>query len=347
MRHSSQYFIIFMFLWLGALTACFAETPAQYDTALAGVQAMLLRQSALLQHRPANARDLMPVVAQAQGMLNSIQAVQMPGQAMQPVNNTSLLLSLQQASGESNSQARAAAYRSAAGQIATLRADLTASFKTAPASDPHSPATTLRQVLARAEFASDPLPPPSALDRLLAWIERHLPRRHKAGPPPHISILFIKIVTGLLAAGALALLVPGLVRYLRQQSRDAKPVVQNDEEAQLLDARDADSLRALAERQAALREWRSAFRLMYLASLAMLDREASIPYDRSKTNWEYLRALRSTGHADLYVSMLPFTQEFDRVWYGVAPASRQDYEFAVAQFEALRPAAPVSAASAG
>jgi hypothetical protein len=58
--------------------------------------------------------------------------------------------------------------------------------------------------------------------------------------------------------------------------------------------------------------------------------------NRSKTNWEYLRALRLGSYNRLYEALLPLTRDFDRIWYGFAVATADDYERSLQQYEKIR-----------
>ncbi len=195
---------------------------------------------------------------------------------------------------------------------------------------------------------SDPLPPPSLWERFSDWLERLFARHHPAaGPAPSISPAFIRTLLILVATGAFALLVAVLVQYLRQRARPQGALALSEEEEALVEARDADSLRALAEEQRRQGEWRRAFRLIYLASLVSLDTHGTLRFDRSKTNWEYLRSLRAGGQGETYTSLLPFTREFDRIWYGGAQAGENDYAYASAQYEALTHSQKIIPAPAG
>ena len=317
--------------------------PQAYDAALAGAQQALLRESARLQHAPPRTVDSVPPEAVARLRLDTFHAVQAPGQAPQPVNNTVLLQQIHSASLLRDARARGAAYAQAAQQIAALRRAL-AEAPRAAGSVVTGAEAQARAMLGRAEFASDPLPPPSLFDRFMRWLSRlFTPKRASAGPAPSINPQFVKGLLLVLGAGALAVLVAMLAQWLRQRPRRTALAL-DETEAALVEARDADSLRALAEQQARQGAWRRAFRLTYLATLVMLDTNGTLRFDRSKTNWEYLRALRAAGRGDIYQSMTPFTREFDRVWYGVAQATADDYAYAAAQFDALRASSPSAGA---
>lgn len=323
-------------------------TTSAYAHALIAVQSALVRQSALLRHAAPAERDAVPIETLAHRSLDKFTLVAGPNGAVQPVNNFGLMHTLHRVAALPSAQAREAGYAQAAAQIGELRVELSGGGASAA---PGSPQATARAVLGRAEFDSDPLPPPSLWDRFMAWLGR-LFSRHRApsGPSPSISPVFIKTLLIIVAAGAFALLVAVLVQYLRQRVRPASSLALTEQEEALVEARDADSLRALAEEQARQGEWRRAFRLTYLATLVALDTHGTLRFDRSKTNWEYLRALRGAGQTETYAALLPLTREFDRIWYGGEGASADDYAHAVAQYQTLTqpaaaPAAPAPASA--
>ena len=218
------------------------------------------------------------------------------------------------------------------------------------------PVQAAHAILARPEYGSDPFPPPPLSDRIAAWLDQqfqkiHWPHAPQVNAPninpPSVSPSFIKGLLVLLAAGAVAVLIAVLVQVLSRRQARARTIPLLDEtEAALVEARDTDSLLALADRQAQAGDHRRAFRLIYVATLVALDTGGVLRFDRSKTNWEYLRALRAAGRDDVYQAMMPLTREFDRIWYGFAPTGPSEYARAVAQYKALQ-AADMQAAPAG
>ncbi len=314
------------------LTPAHATTPAQYDAALAQVQGALTAQAATL--RAGKPAATAPAVVARRALWFS--SLTRPGGMVQPVNNALLLQSLDAAGRLHDPRRRASADDSLAGQIGALRAELTAP---APAEAGMRPVQTARAILSGPAFSADPLPPPSLWDRFTAWLDKwiadHTPHR-KAGPEPNINPNFIKGLVVVLGIAAFAALVYVLMQMLGRRVARAQPLALDETEAALVDARDTDSLRALAEQQAAQGEFRRAFRLLYLAMLVALDTAQVLRFDRSKTNWEYLRALRAAGQSAVYAQMTPLTRDFDRIWYGFAPADAADYARARAQFDAVR-----------
>ncbi|HZT41710.1 MAG TPA: DUF4129 domain-containing protein [Chthonomonadaceae bacterium] len=81
-----------------------------------------------------------------------------------------------------------------------------------------------------------------------------------------------------------------------------------------------------AQRYAAEGDYRRAFRAVFLAILAHLNRAGAIEYDRSRTNGDYLRMLRGKGLRALYDALRPLTVEFDIRWYGNRATAEEDYQ---------------------
>ncbi len=325
-----------------------AATPAQYDQALSQVQSAIAAQVGALHsggslptaQRPANvaARALAPIIN-----------VERPGHPAQPVNERLLLAALTAVDRPTPAPARLSQLQALNDQIVALRHDLQA-----PAPEHgsrvagQSAVAAAHEVLSENLYESDPLPPPGLLDRFVNWLERILSRlfrpRHAPTAPPPINPVFIKGLLIALLAGAFAVLVAVLVQWLRRRLPRAQPLALDETEAALVEARDTDSLRALAEQKASQGDYRLALRFIYLALLVALDTDGVLRFDRSKTNWEYLRALRASGRADVYETMAPLTRDFDRIWYGFAATDSGDYARALAQYDALR---AVSNAPAG
>ena len=323
-----------------------AATVQEYDHALAQVQASLADRIPALEAHEIPAGSPPPFVARR--VLMPIRRVGLPGGPTRPVHNALLLQALTDAD-RRHDIARMQALEQ---QIATLRASL--SSGPGPEISGPDPVQTAHLVLAGPEYGSDPFPPPPLSERIADWLSAQLRKIHWPNAPqvnapninaPNISPSFIKGLLILLAAAAVAILVAVLVQALSRRQVRARPLPLLDEtEAALVEARDTDSLLALAERQAQGGDYRRAFRLIYVATLVALDTGGVLRFDRSKTNWEYLRALRAMGRDDVYQSMMPLTREFDRLWYGFAPAGPGEYARALGQYRALQsapPAAPV------
>ena len=327
-----------------------AATVQEYDHALAQVQASLSNRIPELQAHEVPSGPPPPFIARR--VLMPIRSVRLPGGLSQPVFNGLLL----QALADADRKGDIGKLRALEQQIATLRTALSVSrmgARTIGAAE-RSPVAVAHAVLASTEFGSDPFPPPPLSERIAHWIDAQLQKIHWPHSPnvnapninaPTISPAFIKGLLVLLAAGAIAVLIAVLVQALsRRQARARAAPLLDETEAALVEARDTDSLLALAERQAQSGDFRRAFRLIYVATLVALDTGGVLRFDRSKTNWEYLRALRAAGRDDVYQAMMPLTREFDRIWYGLAPAGPGEYARAVARYQELHTAPQTVAA---
>ena len=335
--------IVLLMLTMGK---SWAATPQEYDRALGQVQAALTRQSQALGAQVISSGPSPSLVAQ-QALL-PIHAVGAAGQAPVLVNTSPLVAAIGTAEGLKDIDRKLSALEAVSRQIALLRQTI---VRTPLQTDPAAMAASARTVLARPEFASDPPPPPSIADKLAAWLDK-LFRRRSSPQAPNMPNANPKVILGILiavAAAAFVVLVAVLVQAIGRREARAKPLALDEEEAALVEARDNDSLLALAEQSAKTGDYRRAFRLVYLASLVALDTNGVLRFDRSKTNWEYLRLLRAAGRSDVYAALTPLTREFDQVWYGFAPADASQYARALAQYHALQSVpsqpAPMGAAS--
>ncbi|MHB9038924.1 MAG: DUF4129 domain-containing protein [Armatimonadota bacterium] len=101
---------------------------------------------------------------------------------------------------------------------------------------------------------------------------------------------------------------------------------------------DLPSARPLISEAAKLAEsgdYRAAFRCVYLASLSHLDEIGVLRFERSRTNWEYLRELDRGGQDALREQLRPLTIDFDRKFYGREECERADYLRALAVYESI------------
>ncbi|MEX1157933.1 MAG: DUF4129 domain-containing protein, partial [Thermomicrobiales bacterium] len=83
--------------------------------------------------------------------------------------------------------------------------------------------------------------------------------------------------------------------------------------------------RAEAERLFAAGEYRAALRLLYLATLIRWEEAGRLRFDRSLTNREVVARVSRQGDAGLLEQLSPLVDRFDRVWYGGAPCTSDDY----------------------
>ena len=324
--------LFFSCLLLCLIGTARAETPDEYSRALASVQASLRTQAQAISAEEVPTGDAASLVAKR--VLGPIHSVSAPGQPPRLVRMSSLISSIATAEALKDSDEKVDALDVLDTQIQLLRDSLGAA---ASQVNPATVRQSVRETLARTEFAADPPPPPSFTEKIAAWIDRQLARRQPAATPnvPNFNPDIIYWMLIVVLAAAFAILVAVLVQAISRRETRAKPLELDAAEVTLMEARDNDSLLALAEQQAKAGDYRRAFRLVYLAALVALDTGGVLRFDRSKTNWEYLRALRAAGRGDIYSALTPLTREFDQVWYGLGVADAGRYARARAQYDAL------------
>ncbi|MFO7679719.1 MAG: DUF4129 domain-containing protein [Chloroflexota bacterium] len=81
---------------------------------------------------------------------------------------------------------------------------------------------------------------------------------------------------------------------------------------------------AQAQRFSESGDQRTAVRYLYLASLLHMEEHGLLRYDRSRTNQEYLRLVRS--QPELAATLRDVVAIFDRVWYGYQPIDETTFE---------------------
>lgn len=82
-------------------------------------------------------------------------------------------------------------------------------------------------------------------------------------------------------------------------------------------------------------DYRGAFRCAYLASISYLDEKKALRFERSRTNWEYLRELKSGGYELPFTELCPLTLAFDRKFYGREGCTYEDYTSALNAFKRI------------
>lgn len=90
-----------------------------------------------------------------------------------------------------------------------------------------------------------------------------------------------------------------------------------------------------AAQLAATGNYRAAFRCAYLASISHLDEIGALRFERSRTNWEYLRDLKLGGFEGPHNKLQPLTLDFDRVFYGRDNCDNREYEKALSAYESI------------
>lgn len=192
----------------------------------------------------------------------------------------------------------------------------------------------IRTILARREF----VPAHETLtDKVVRWIGRKIGRMFAwladkiglAGGSTQWIAVVISIVVVVFFLWLLARVVARLV------PRGMGGSGEREEDAHAGPGSPKQALEEAAK-LAAAGDFRSAVRLVYLAALLRLDERYLIRFDRTGTNWEYLRAI--SGHRQFHGALQPVTLTFDRKWYGHEPASESDYGAFVDAYQAVESA---------
>ena len=342
---------------------CHAEgktvSAAEYARALAVVESKLDASAASVDKDEDIAYEMPGDTAKRE--LRTISAVRQEDGSIQRVDTAGLTTSILAADNAKTANDQSAGYKGCSRRLALIRGEVLASAHL-PGDDGSQQGgepmkstksrNLARQILSGPDFASDPVPPPSWLERKTAewgksfdnWFNKlfNRPARNTNFAPINPNILWGILWT---LVGALFILVVWLiVGLIGRRQRRVKPLSLSDSEEALVEARDKDTLMSVAERHAKAGDYRAAFRLVYLATLISLDTDGVLRFDRSKTNWEYVRQLRNAGRSDVYDVLAPLTRDFDRIWYGLSPTSPDVYRNAVLVYEKLT--APAEKASA-
>lgn len=332
--------LVLIYLLLLGLAArpSHAVPAAAYDQALAKVESALISQAQAIRAGQVPPGESAVLVAQRE--LGPIHSVETINGLPQLVDTGRLIDAVRMADAAHGSEAKAPAFEALKRQISTLRDALGLSGERGNHSNLPNAVRSARAVLSSDEFASDPPPPPSVAERAAEWLDRWISRlfSHPSPTTPPMQPVNPAVLQGIfiaILAALFAVLVYFLVKAISLRGARAKPLGLAEEEAVLMEARDNNSLLALAEQQAKAGDYRRAFRLVYLAALVTLDDGGVLRFDRSKTNWEYLRALRTAGRSDIAQALTPLTREFDQVWYGFSRTDASHYAHALTQHQAL------------
>lgn len=93
---------------------------------------------------------------------------------------------------------------------------------------------------------------------------------------------------------------------------------------------------ALAQSAAERSAWRDAIHALYWATITEFEGRCAWRQSSARTPREYLKLMQADSPQ--YVPLKRLTQILERVWYGLGPAARGDYDQALAFYEELRAA---------
>lgn len=139
----------------------------------------------------------------------------------------------------------------------------------------------------------------------------------------------ITILRALIFLVVIAALIFGAAKLARRFQARKKPVAEETETREALgeeiaeDATAAD-LFAMASEMARQGEYRKAIRRAYIALLCDLDQRGKLRLGRSKTNRDYLDAMRLEQR--IYPTFSLMTDAFERAWYGQERATEVDFQ---------------------
>jgi hypothetical protein len=167
-----------------------------------------------------------------------------------------------------------------------------------------------------------------AVTRFIGWIVRHLSFGDLTGAG----------ILASLGAWAVAVIFVVLVGLVVRKLLTSGGGQDRERESAADPSHQMPSAKPLIGQAAKLAEagdYRAAFRAAYLASIAYLDQISALRFERSRTNWEYLRELQAGGHEKPHAELRPLTADFDRKIYGREECGRQDYANAAAVYARL------------
>ena len=213
------------------------------------------------------------------------------------------------------------------------RLDETAAANSPAARDREAEKGKLQSILRRPEY-NEQAARETALGRLWAQFKDLLSRLSpgRTRMSPGAAGFFSVVARVFVYALAVALIVfvawrfgPQLASRLsarrrKERGREARVVLGE----RLAPDESAADLLAEAERLARAGELRGAIRKAYIAVLCELGDRKLIRLAQHKTNRDYLDSVRDRG--DLYGALRPLTNDFERHWYGFAPATTYDWD---------------------
>ena len=207
----------------------------------------------------------------------------------------------------------------------------------------------LQDILRQPEFSAEPRksgPLATALEqirdsiekawkRITDWLEKAFRGRTGSMGTVGTAIAYT-LIAALVALGVMA-----LVRIIRTRDKTRRP---EPPRPAINTAQPADEETPIpppgewivaAGRHAADSDFRAAFRAVFMAILLELERTGQIEYERSRTNGDYLRLLRSLDLRAIYELLAPLVRDFDIYWYGRRPATEADYQRSLAAYHRL------------
>src|SRR5262245_13581348 len=174
--------------------------------------------------------------------------------------------------------------------------------------------------------------------RLKEFIDRQLGKllgRSSARAPQTGGGGLVRVIQALIFLVLAAALIFGAAKLVRRFQVRRKPAEKAETREALGEeipeyATTAD-LFALASELALQGEYRKAIRRAYIALLCDLDQRGKLRLGRSKTNRDYLDAMRSEQR--VYPTFSVMTLAFERAWYGQARATEEEFHNFVSLYQ--------------
>jgi len=184
-------------------------------------------------------------------------------------------------------------------------------------------------------------------DAFWAWLRKKFdwkmpePQMRAGGGNNFLASLVVPFIFAILlipVVWLLALLIRALAR--KWQSK-AAPLAKttttfdiDDAAADMLE--EPDEWLRQAQQFAEAKDFRRAFRAVFLGILLQLDKAGAIEYNRSRTNGDYVRLLRTRGLNALFEVFRPLVFEFDLRWYGNRATAEEDYRRCRREYDRIR-----------
>ena len=135
--------------------------------------------------------------------------------------------------------------------------------------------------------------------------------------------------------GLLMLAAAGLLLWLGRQHRRQRLVIAADHHnAATLWQKESDNWAERARAEAGRGDWREAVHCLYWSAIVMLEGQKLWRQNRARTPREYLVLLEPGSPRRNHLNGL--TRVFERIWYGLRPATQVDYQQAEALLDRLR-----------
>lgn len=300
------FFASLVLLTASAPRAAQADDPvslAEYQRVVERtIQLVTQSQGAALEQRP-------ELLKQAASLLANVREVQTDSGERITVNNDSLVKELNAAALDSQ---QAYLTSTLPGRLAALRAALA----DPPVSATDAELAKLHEIYAQPPFVQSPVENffRQLLRQLNQWFEDLLNRADNSVRVPTDLVTWLGIGVTLFVAAAF------FITLRRNLAAEAE--LQTPEEADAV----TTSRAALshARKLASAGDYRSAVRMLYLATLLTLDERGRLRYDKSLTNREYLRAVKDAP--PLADALRPIVETFDKTWYGFENVTPEQFE---------------------